>query len=143
MKKGKTSQIRLLSDNGIILFDGFCNLCSWSVQFILKRDSKNYFRFASLQSEIAERFLKDFNIPKGFYQSLVLIENNRVYFRSNAALKIARKLRGLWPILYVFILIPKPVRDYIYNIIAINRFKWFGKKEICFLPEKDYSEKFL
>jgi predicted DCC family thiol-disulfide oxidoreductase YuxK len=143
MKKEKTSQIRLSSDNSIILFDGFCNLCSWSVQFILKRDSKDYFRFASLQSDIAEKISDEFNIPKGFYKSLVLIENNRVYFQSNAALKIARKLRGLWPIFYVFILIPKPVRDYIYNIIAINRFKWFGKKDNCYTPTKKYSEKFL
>ncbi len=143
MQKEKISQIKLSSDKSIILFDGLCNLCSWSVQFVLKRDSKDYFRFTSLQSEIAEHLSDEFNIPKGFYKSLVLIENKRVYFLSDAALKIARKLRGLWPILYVFILIPKPVRDYIYNIIVINRFKWFGKKELCFVPERNYSEKFL
>ncbi len=145
MKKEKTSPTKLLSDKnkGIILFDGFCNLCSWAVQFIIKRDSKNYFRFASLQSNIAEQFLEEFNIPKRFYQSLVLIENNQIYFQSDAALKITRKLKGHWSIFYYFITIPKPVRDYIYNIIAVNRFKWFGKKDSCYTPRKDYSEKFL
>jgi len=143
MLKEKTSQIKLLSDKRIILFDGLCNLCSWSVQFILKRDSKDYFRFSSMQSEVAEQLSNEFNIPKGFYQSLVLKENNSVYFKSDAVLRIAKKLKGLWPVFYVFILVPKPVRDYIYNIIALNRFKWFGKKEVCFLPEKNYSGKFL
>lgn len=95
MKKAKASQIKLSSDKGLVLFDGYCNLCSWSVQFILKRDSKDYFRFASLQSEIANQFFKDYNIPKGFYQSIVLIENNAVYFKSDAALRIAHKLKGL------------------------------------------------
>lgn len=143
MQKEKISQIKLSFNKGLILFDGLCNLCSWSVQFIIKRDSKDYFRFASLQSEIAKQLLKDFNVPKGFYQSVVLIENNKVFIKSNAALKITRKLKGLWPALFSFIIIPKIFRDYIYDLIAKNRFKWFGKKEVCFSPTEDYSRKFL
>lgn len=143
MKKAKASQIKLSSDKGLVLFDGYCNLCSWSVQFILKRDSKDYFRFASLQSEIANQFFKDYNIPKGFYQSIVLIEKNAVYFKSDAALRIAHKLKGLWPVLYSFKITPKAFRDYIYTIIAKNRFKWFGKKEICYVPNEKYLVKFL
>jgi len=145
VKKKKISQIRSSVDKekAVVLFDGFCNLCSWSVQFIIKRDKKDYFRFASLQSEIASQFFKDYNIPKGFYQSIVLIENNAVYFKSDAALRIAHKLKGLWPVLYSFKITPKAFRDYIYTIIAKNRFKWFGKKEICYVPNEKYLVKFL
>jgi len=142
MKKEKTSRIRLSSDKGIVLFDGFCNLCSWSVQFILKRDPKDYFKFAALQSEVGKQLLMQLEFAQNLNNSVILIEKDKVYSKSEAALKITRKLRGLWPIFYIFILIPKPVRDYIYNMIARNRFNWFGKKDSCYVPEKDYSEKF-
>lgn len=127
----------------IILFDGFCNLCSWSVKFILKRDKKDIFRFASLQSETGKRILSEFKLPVDFEKSVVLIENNSVYFNSEAALRISKNLRHLWPLLFVLILVPKFVRDSIYNFIAKNRFKWFGQRNSCYSPEKNYDYKFL
>ena len=133
----------LPKNKGIVLFDGYCNLCSWSVQFIIKRDSKDYFRFISLQSEIGNRIIQEFNLLVGFDKSVVLVENNSIYFKSTAALRITKKLKGLWPLSYVFIIIPKFIRDSIYEIISKNRFKWFGKKPECFVPEINIKYKFL
>lgn len=127
----------------IILFDGLCNLCSWSVNFILNRDKKDIFRFASIQSETAKQILSKFKLPVDFEESVILIENNSVYFKSEAALRISKNLRHLWPLLFVLIIVPRFVRDSIYNFIAKNRFKWFGKKESCYTPEKNYNYKFL
>ncbi len=142
MEKNK-NLLELYQNNGIVLFDGFCNLCSWSVQFIIKRDSKDYFRFASLQSETAIEILDSFGISEGFDKSVILIENQKVYFKSDAALRIARRLKKYWKYLYYLIYFPKFIRNFTYDIIAKNRFRWFGKKEICYVPEEDYSHKFL
>lgn len=130
-------------EKGIILFDGYCNLCSWSVHFIIKRDAQDHFRFASLQSETGNYFLKKFKISGDFDQSVVLVEGNAIYFESDAALQTAKRLRHLWPLLYILILLPKPTRDTIYRFIAKNRFKWFGKKDSCYMPREDLSYKFL
>lgn len=127
----------------IILFDGFCNLCSWSVNFILKRERKDFFRFASLQSEKTRQLLNNFGLNENFDASVILIENEVVYMKSEAALRITKKLRGAWPLLYVLLIIPKTLRDYIYTLIAKNRFKWFGKRNTCYLPEKNLNYKFL
>lgn len=126
-----------------ILFDGFCNLCSWSIHFILKRDKYDLFRFASLQSEKGIQILTQFGIAENMDKSVVLIENNRVYIKSEAALRIAKKLKGAWPLLYVFIVIPKSLRDYVYMIISKNRFSWFGKRDTCYFPDKNFDDKFL
>jgi len=142
MKKNKKID-EITKEKAIVLFDGYCNLCSWSVQFIIKRDSKDYFRFASLQSEIAKEILNRFNLPENFDESVVLVENQNIYFKSSAALRIAKKLKGLWKYLYYFIYFPKFIRDFIYDIIAKNRFKWFGKKEKCFIPTNELERKFL
>jgi predicted DCC family thiol-disulfide oxidoreductase YuxK len=120
----------------IILFDGYCNLCSWSVQFVINRDKKNKFKFASLQSDFGKKLLFENNLPESDFNSLVLYENGKIYTQSTGALKIARSLSGLWSICYVAIILPKFLRDIIYNWIAKNRYKWFGKKETCYLmPE--------
>lgn len=144
MIKNKNIEIQqALNLNGIILFDGFCNLCSWSVQFILKRDSKNYFKFASLQSDSGKLILSNFNLPRQFDKSVIFIENNSVYFKSEAAIHIVKKLRRGWPLLYSFKIIPKPIRDYFYVLVSKNRFKWFGKRNTCYIPIHNYSYKFL
>jgi predicted DCC family thiol-disulfide oxidoreductase YuxK len=134
---------KLPQNKGIVLFDGYCNLCSWSVQFIIKRDKNDYFRFASLQSEIGKQVINQFNLPSDFDDSVVLIENNQIYFKSTAALRIAKKLKSFWPLSSIFMVIPKFIRDYIYTIIATKRFKWFGKKDACYIPDKDEQELFL
>lgn len=143
MKKKVNNITQTLENKGVILFDGYCTLCSWSVQFIIKRDKQDYFRFASLQSEIGKSLIHQFGIPEDFDQSVVLIKDNSIYFKSEAVLRITKRLRHLWPFLYVFIIIPKLIRDGIYSFIAKNRFRWFGKKDSCYMPEEDLSYKFL
>jgi len=127
----------------IIFFDGLCNLCNGAVQFVIKRDTKNLFQFASLQSEYATEALAKFNLEPQHGDSIVLLENDKVYQRSTAALRVARRLKGLWPMLYAFIIVPRFIRDAIYNYIAKNRYKWFGKKESCWVPTPELKEKFL
>jgi predicted DCC family thiol-disulfide oxidoreductase YuxK len=125
------------------LFDGVCNLCSRSVQFILKRDRRNLFRFASLQSPLGQSLLQGTGLPPDHLDSFVLVENNKVYTRSSGALRVCRKLGGAWPLLYVLMIIPRPLRDGIYNWIARRRYKWFGKKESCWLPSPEWKSRFL
>jgi len=127
----------------IIFFDGICNLCNGAVQFTIKRDHKNIFRFASLQSEYATEKIAPFNIAPENLDSFILLENGKVYQRSTAALRVAKKLNGLWPLLYGFIIVPRFIRDAVYNYIAKNRYKWFGKQESCWVPTPELKEKFL
>jgi predicted DCC family thiol-disulfide oxidoreductase YuxK len=132
-----------LKNKGIVLFDGYCNLCSGSVKFILKRDNKDYFRFASLQSEIGMQYLLEHKIPIELNNSVILIENNIVYNKSTASLRIVKKLERGWFLLYCLIIIPKPIRDSIYMIFSKKRFKWFGRRSECFLPSINNKNKFL
>ncbi|MCF8714382.1 DUF393 domain-containing protein [Joostella atrarenae] len=129
----------------IILFDGVCNLCNSSVQFVIKRDKKDVFRFASLQSEVGQRMLKERSIDSSQTDSIVLIEPNVAYYtRSSAAIEIAKEIGGLWSLLSVFnYILPESIRDSIYNFIAKNRYKWFGKKENCPLPTAEEKAKFI
>jgi predicted DCC family thiol-disulfide oxidoreductase YuxK len=126
----------------IILFDGVCNFCEGSVQFIIKRDPVGHFQFASLQSKTGERLLKQLEV-KNHLESLVLIENHRYYKKSTAALRIFRNLKGGWKLLYVFRIIPTPIRDFFYDWIAKNRYKWFGKKDSCMIPTTEIRNRFL
>ena len=133
-----------MEDNkSLLLFDGVCNHCNSSVQFILLRDKKDRFRFASLQSDYGQNLLREHNLPTETFNSLVLVENGKVYKKSTAALRIARKLKGLWPLLFAFIIIPPFIRNFVYDIIAKNRYRWFGKKEECMLPRPEWKQKFL
>ncbi|MEN1969547.1 thiol-disulfide oxidoreductase DCC family protein [Lentibacillus sp. N15] len=126
----------------IILFDGACNFCDKSVQFILKRDPNGRFKFASLQSDIGKDLLRKYDAPSDI-DSMVLIEGNKCYFKSSAALRICKNLKGLWKLLYFLLAVPKPLRDVFYKIIAKNRYKWFGKKESCMLPSPEERKRFL
>ncbi len=127
----------------IILFDGICNLCNSSISFIIKHDKKNYFRFASLQSEKGKELIKKYTIDSSKTDSLVLIENNYTYIKSTAALRITKHLNKLYPLFYGFIFIPPFIRNFIYDIIARNRYKWFGKRDICIIPADELKSKFL
>jgi predicted DCC family thiol-disulfide oxidoreductase YuxK len=127
----------------IIFFDGVCNLCNGAVQFTIERDHKNIFRFASLQSEFAKTQLVPFNINVLELDSFIMLENGKIYQRSTAALRVAKKLNGLWPLLYGFIIIPRFIRDAVYNYVAKNRYKWFGKEESCWVPTPELKSKFL
>lgn len=129
--------------NRIILFDGECNFCDSSVQFIIKRDPSAHFHFTSLQSEKGVKLCKQYAIPEEV-DSLVLIENGRVYTKSSAALRIAKKLDGLWHLLFLLILVPPIIRNGAYDYFAANRYKWFGKKEdACMLPSPEERKRFI
>ncbi|MEH7444512.1 thiol-disulfide oxidoreductase DCC family protein [Bacillus sp. JJ1122] len=126
----------------VILFDGVCNFCDASVQFILNRDPKGIFQFASLQSEAGQNLVKKHNVPADV-DSMILIEDDKVYYKSTAALRISRHLQGTWKWLYGFTIIPSPIRNIVYDLIAKNRYKWFGQKESCMLPPPNIRKRFL
>jgi predicted DCC family thiol-disulfide oxidoreductase YuxK len=127
----------------IVLFDGVCNFCNSSIQFILRRDRSRAFRFAALQSEAGRRLLQQFRLPEDDLESMVLIEDGRAYHRSAAGLRIARRLGWAWPLLYGLIVLPPFLRDAVYNLIARNRYRWFGKQDQCMIPTPDVRDRFL
>lgn len=133
----------MADDSFVVLFDGVCNLCDRSVQFILDRDSKQRFRFAALQSDKGQELLRNHGQSTGELNSIVLVEGGRCFVRSTAALRIARRLRWPWPMLYAAIVVPAPVRDWIYNWVAANRYRWFGKAESCRIPTPELRNRFL
>ena len=121
----------------IVLFDGVCNLCNGAVQFMIERDKKNLLRFASLQSEIGQFYQEKAGVSTVTIDTILLVENGKIYQKSTAALRIARHLNGLWSLPFGFIIIPPFLRDWAYDFIARNRYKWFGKQESCWLPSAD------
>jgi predicted DCC family thiol-disulfide oxidoreductase YuxK len=123
----------------VVLFDGVCNLCNGAVQFIIKRDPAASFRFSALQSAGARRLLG----ARPTVDSIVLLEGERIYAKSAAALRIARGLRFPWPLLYVFWLVPRPLRDWVYDGVARHRYAWFGKRDSCMLPTPELRQRFL
>ncbi|RYG18566.1 MAG: DUF393 domain-containing protein [Chitinophagaceae bacterium] len=126
----------------VIFFDGVCNLCNASVQFVIARDSKNYFKFAALQSDLAVSKLANYSLQVKQGDSFVLLENGKVYEQSTAALRVAKRLSGLWPLLYAFIVVPPFIRNWVYKVIARNRYKWFGKQESCWVPTPELRSRF-
>jgi predicted DCC family thiol-disulfide oxidoreductase YuxK len=133
----------LNSKNPIILFDGVCNFCNSSINFIIKQDKKNIFRFAALQSDAGQRLLKEYNIPATYFNSFILIAEGKVYKKSAASLWLSNKLSWYWKWTQIFWIVPKFIRDGVYNVIAKNRYKWFGKKESCMIPSPEVRERFL
>jgi predicted DCC family thiol-disulfide oxidoreductase YuxK len=127
----------------VVLFDGVCNLCNSAVDFIIKRDNKEEFKVGALQDDATKKLLEDFKINSDYLDSLVLIHHKSVFYKSRAALEIAKNLNGLWPLMYIFIVIPSFIRDPVYDWIASNRYKWFGKKETCRLPTQKEKKRFL
>lgn len=125
----------------IILFDGLCYLCTDSVRFVIERDSRKQFRFASLQSPIAANLLGR-QQAEGL-ESVILVCGGRIYRKSSAALLIARRLDGLWPLLCAFLAVPRPLRDAMYDWIGRRRYHLFGKREVCWTPQVEFTDRFL
>lgn len=132
-----------LNNKLLILYDGVCNFCNSSVMFVAERDKQNNFVFAHLQSEIGLKYRQNFKLPTDIINTLVLVENQKAFIKSTAALRIARNLSGLWPLLYIFIVFPPFLRDFVYDFVAKNRYRWFGKSEVCKLPDPQIKEKFI
>lgn len=132
-----------MNSGKIILFDGVCNLCNSSVQKVIEKDEKNLFRFASLQSEFGQEFLRKNNLSEKEFNSMILIDDDKFYIKSDAALLIAKELRGIYKLSGILLLLPKSIRNIAYDFIAKNRYKWFGKQESCWLPTPELKEKFL
>lgn len=126
----------------IVLFDGVCNLCSASVQFIIRHNKKGNLKFASLQSEFGQSLLAQFQLPPEV-RTIVFIINGKAWLRSDAALEICKELSGLYPYLTYLKFIPTSVRDWIYNVIAKNRYRWFGKKDQCWIPSAELTSRFI
>ena len=132
-----------MNTHPIILFDGVCNLCNSSVQYVIKHDRDALFRFASLQGETGQQLLKQYDLSTNDMNSFVLISDNKAYTRSDAALNVAKQLTGFTKILYGFIIVPPFIRNAVYNHIAKNRYKWFGKKDSCMIPTAALKSRFL
>jgi predicted DCC family thiol-disulfide oxidoreductase YuxK len=127
----------------LILFDGVCNLCNGFVGFIVDRDPAGFFHFASLQSDYGRAALENHSLPSGALDSVVLVQGGRVHVRSDAVLRIARHLGGGWPLLAAFRIVPRPIRDFVYDWVAANRYQWFGRQEACMLPTPELLGRFL
>jgi predicted DCC family thiol-disulfide oxidoreductase YuxK len=126
-----------------ILFDGVCNFCNASINFVIDRDSKGIFKFATLQSEIGQELLKKYSLKQNDFDSIILEKEGKIYQKSDAALEIARNLDGLWQIFYVFKIIPSFLRNPIYDLIAKNRYRIFGKTDACRIPTPELKARFL
>lgn len=137
------SKIESKPDHPILLFDGVCNLCNGTVQWVIEHDPGAKFRFASLQSETGQQLLQAHHLPTGELNTVVLVDGGKAYTRSDVPLRIVGKLGGLWPILQAFYIVPRPLRNAVYDWIARNRYRWFGKKEACWLPTPELKERFL
>lgn len=136
--------INLPENKKIILFDGVCNLCDASVQFIIKNDKNDVFRFVAIQSELGQKIIKYLGIDTSKTDSIILYEPGiAYYFKAEAALRIAKELRSWHSILYIFIHIPNFIKNGVYDFIAKNRYKWYGKKEACMIPTPELKAKFL
>ena len=127
----------------VILFDGVCNLCNQSVQFIIRHDRRSQFHFAALQSAFGTAQLLHFGIAPGILNSVILIHHGKAYQKSNAALEIAKNLSGLWPALYIFKIVPRFIRDGVYDWIARNRYRLFGRRDECIIPTPELKSRFL
>jgi predicted DCC family thiol-disulfide oxidoreductase YuxK len=127
----------------VILFDGVCNLCTGSVRFVIERDARKQFRFASLQSPVAEKLLGAQARDGDRLESVVLVVGERIYRKSTAALLVARRLDGLWPLLSALLVIPRPLRDAVYDWIGRRRYRMFGKRDVCWKPQPELAERFL
>ena len=130
-------------DKVLVLFDGVCNLCNASVQFIIQRDKHDLFRFASLQSHPARAVMQRFNIDPESLHSVIVIDGAKAYERSDAALHIAARLSGMWKLLSFLRILPRRLRDVVYNWIARRRYSWFGKRNECMIPTSELQSKFL
>lgn len=131
------------TNHPVILFDGVCNLCNSAVQFIIKNDPEHRFRFASLQSSFGQQLLQQYGLNTTSFSSFILLDKGKIYTKSTAALRVAQRLQSVWKVLYAFMIVPSFLRDGVYTLIANNRYKWFGKKEACWLPSPKLKQLFF
>lgn len=131
------------NQNGIILFDGVCNFCNSSINTIIRFDKKKYFRFAPLQSETGQFLMNKHGLDPAKFDSVILVDDNKAYVYSSAVLHIARKLGGIYSLAFVFIIIPGFIRNPLYKYVARNRYKWWGKKDACMVPDPELRSRFL
>lgn len=127
----------------VLLFDGVCNLCNGSVQWVLMHDAKAQFRFAALQSDTGQMLLRQFGLAPAQLDTVVLVAGDRVFLRSDAPLEIVRRLGGGWALLYVFKVLPRPLRNAVYDWVARHRYRWFGRQETCMLPRPEWKGRFV
>ncbi len=127
----------------IILFDGVCNFCNFWVNFIIYRDKDDIFKFAALQSEAGQKLLQEYKLNVSDFDTFVLIVNDKHFTKSTAALKISKNLKSFVKLLYPLIILPRPIRDFFYDLIAKNRYKFFGRRDICRIPTEEERDKFL
>ncbi|MFY0594246.1 thiol-disulfide oxidoreductase DCC family protein [Roseivirga sp.] len=132
-----------IANQDILLFDGVCNLCNSSVNLIIDHDPKGHFKFAALQSDFGQEKLKELGYDQESFDSLVLLSGGNVHRKSSAALRIAKKMSGLYPLLYIFIIIPPFIRHGVYDIIAKNRYRWWGKRNSCRMPTPELRARFV
>jgi predicted DCC family thiol-disulfide oxidoreductase YuxK len=132
-----------IANKPLILFDGDCGLCNKLVQFVIRRDKGHKFLFAPLQSKFGQAFLRQDGIFANDYESFIYITNNEIFKKSTAAFKLLKDLGGIWKVPYLFIILPKPLRDWVYKLVAKNRFRVFGKQNYCIMPSEELRGQFL
>ncbi|MGB1011168.1 MAG: thiol-disulfide oxidoreductase DCC family protein [Thiolinea sp.] len=130
-------------NNPVIVFDGICNFCNGSVNFIIQRDAAATFRFTPVQSEYAQQLMAKYGLSGVGVDTFLLIKNEKSYTTTDAALEICRDLDGYWPLMRVFRFIPRGVRDFFYRLLARNRYAWFGKAEVCMMPTPEIRARFI
>jgi predicted DCC family thiol-disulfide oxidoreductase YuxK len=129
--------------DSLVLFDGVCNLCSALVQFVIRHDPAAKFRFAAIQSEIGREIFQSHGLDPADLQTFVFISDGKMYVRSDAAIEVVSRFGGAWRFFTVFRLVPRVARDWIYSVIARNRYRWFGRKDVCMIPTPEIKERFL
>lgn len=136
-----------ITDNGLpaqlVLFDGVCNLCNASVQFVIRHDPEGRFRYAALQSAAGQEVLRQHGLGGEAFDSFIYLRHGVLYLRSTAALYLLRDLGGAWALLYAFIIVPRPLRDTVYDLVAKYRYRWFGRRESCMVPTQELRGRFL
>ncbi len=132
-----------MQNHHIILFDGVCNFCNFWVNFIMNRDKNDIYKFAAMQSESGQKLLQEFKLNVSDFDTFVLIVNDKHFTKSTAALKISKNLKSFVKLLYPLIILPRPIRDFFYDLIAKNRYKFFGRRDICRIPTEEERDKFL
>lgn len=135
--------MKIIEHQPILVFDGVCNLCTTSIQKIIKIDKNNKFRFASLQSDAGKEILLHFSGYNSKIDSVFLVYNDKLHSKSSAVIRVFKIVGGIYRFALIFWIIPKPLRDVLYDFIAKNRYKWFGKRDKCMIPNKDLKHKFL
>lgn len=132
-----------MDEQPVIFFDGVCNLCNAAVQFVIKRDPSSIFKFCSLQSPTATRLLSNHQFESQDMSTFILLQDNQIFTRSSATLKVARQLNSPYKILYGFIIVPPFIRNWVYDMISKNRYRWFGKRDECMIPDSSMASRFL